>query len=181
MTLLLPRILPFGRGSRSDATWLASQVVFTEILHPRVHLDVKALADVFLDTPLYNGHGTATDALWAALPLVTLAEGKMASRAAASYALASATGATTVVRDIDDYVRVAVALGRRRGVREALRWRLLRERVSSPVFDAPTWVAHALAAFKALWSVHVEADGKPMHVVAATQRGAHQRGPARGG
>jgi predicted O-linked N-acetylglucosamine transferase (SPINDLY family) len=33
----------------------------------------KALADVFLDTPLYNAHGTATEVLSAGVPVVTYA------------------------------------------------------------------------------------------------------------
>jgi predicted O-linked N-acetylglucosamine transferase (SPINDLY family) len=42
-----------------------SRIVFTNPVARRIHLQVKALADVFVDTPQYNGHGTATDALWA--------------------------------------------------------------------------------------------------------------------
>ena len=30
----------------------------------------QARADLFLDTPLYNGHVTAGDALWAGVPMV---------------------------------------------------------------------------------------------------------------
>ena len=36
----------------------------TRLLRP------QARADLFLDTPLYNGHVTAGDALWAGVPMV---------------------------------------------------------------------------------------------------------------
>jgi protein O-GlcNAc transferase len=55
----------------------------------RLHLLVKELADVFVDTPQYNGHGTTTDALWAAIPIITFPVRKMSARAAASYLYAS--------------------------------------------------------------------------------------------
>lgn len=50
----------------------SDRIVFTDPVSRRLHLHVKALADVFIDTPQYNGHGTATDALWAKIPLVTV-------------------------------------------------------------------------------------------------------------
>ena len=64
---------------------------------------------------LLPGHGTATDALWAKIPLITFPVRKMASRAAASFAAASGSGLagggggggrTTIVRNLKDYVQV---------------------------------------------------------------------------
>lgn len=61
------------------------------------------------------GHGTATDALWAKIPLITFPVRKMASRAAASFAAASGSGLAgggggggraTIVRNLKDYVQV---------------------------------------------------------------------------
>ena len=49
---------------------------------------VKSLADLFLDSPVYNAHGTAADILWAGVPLVTLPQTKMAARYLASLSLA---------------------------------------------------------------------------------------------
>jgi protein O-GlcNAc transferase len=51
------------------------------------HLQTKANAGLFLDTVLYNAHSTAADALWAGIPVLTLAREKMASRVGASLAL----------------------------------------------------------------------------------------------
>jgi predicted O-linked N-acetylglucosamine transferase (SPINDLY family) len=35
-------------------------------------LESKAVCELFLDAFVYNAHGTAEDALWAAVPLLTL-------------------------------------------------------------------------------------------------------------
>lgn len=42
------------------------------------------MVDVFLDTPVYNGGITNVDAVWSAIPSVTLAGEKMAQRMGAS-------------------------------------------------------------------------------------------------
>lgn len=49
-------------------------------------------ADLFLDTPSYNAHGTMADNLWVQVPTVSLAGQNLASRVAASMLLASGAG-----------------------------------------------------------------------------------------
>ena len=46
------------------------------------------LADLFIDTPLVNAHTSATDVLWAGVPMVTLPRKAMISRVAASILIA---------------------------------------------------------------------------------------------
>jgi hypothetical protein len=46
------------------------------------------LADLFIDTPLVNAHTSATDVLWAGVPMVTLPGNAMISRVAASILIA---------------------------------------------------------------------------------------------
>lgn len=46
------------------------------------------LADLFIDTPLVNAHTSATDVLWAGVPMVTLPGHAMISRVAASILIA---------------------------------------------------------------------------------------------
>jgi hypothetical protein len=46
------------------------------------------LADLFLDTPLVNAHTSATDVLWAGVPMISLPRNAMISRVAASILIA---------------------------------------------------------------------------------------------
>ena len=55
------------------------------------HLLIKSLADVLLDPPVYNAHSTATDLLWAGVPMITLPLDNMASRGCASVVAALGT------------------------------------------------------------------------------------------
>ena len=49
-----------------------SRLLFTDMLPYETHLESKAVCELFLDAFVYNAHGTAEDALWAAVPLLTL-------------------------------------------------------------------------------------------------------------
>ena len=48
------------------------RLIFAGRTTPEQHLARQQLADLFLDTLPYNAHTTASDALWAGLPLLTL-------------------------------------------------------------------------------------------------------------
>ena len=61
-----------------------ARVVFAPPAAPDVHLARHALADLFLDTLPYNAHATASDALWAGLPVLTCRGTAAAGRVAAS-------------------------------------------------------------------------------------------------
>jgi protein O-GlcNAc transferase len=100
--------------------------------------------DLFLDTPAYNAHSTGVaswqfgltakvNALWAGVPILTLAGEKMASRVASS--LNWAVGATQLIaRNIHEYFELGSLLASsRNGLLNAKA--LLRKRESSDLFN----------------------------------------------
>jgi len=107
---------------------------FAPFLPKDRHLARIRLADVFLDTLTVNAHTTASDALWAGLPLITVPGPRFASRVATSLLMAAGLD-DLVCRDDEAYHRLAVTLGRDR---QAMR--RLRERCAgparTPLFDA---------------------------------------------
>lgn len=91
-------------------------------------------ADLFLDTWPYNAHTTASDALWAGCPVLTLPGRTLASRVAGS--LLHTLGLPELIAtSVDDYVARAVALGRDAQARDALRAKLQAARSAAPLFD----------------------------------------------
>ena len=66
----------------------ASRVVFSDPTHKDAYMQRAKLANLFLDTPLVNAHTSATDVLWAGVPMVTLPGKAMISRVAASILIA---------------------------------------------------------------------------------------------
>jgi protein O-GlcNAc transferase len=61
-----------------------SRIIISDMFPREREFLIKGLADVFLDTPEFNAHTTATDALWAGVPIVSLPGVNMAQRVAGS-------------------------------------------------------------------------------------------------
>ncbi|MFQ8737094.1 MAG: hypothetical protein ACLSAH_14700 [Bilophila wadsworthia] len=92
-------------------------------LHP-VHIRRSRLADLALDTRVYNGHTVTSDALWAGVPVVTAKGTHFASRVSAS--LLHAVGLDECVTgSMKEMGELAVALAH-----DADRLKALRERLA---------------------------------------------------
>ena len=123
------------------------------VFAPRVpapdHWERNSLADVFLDTYPCNAHTTASDALWAGVPVVTMCGTTFTSRVATS--LLCAVGlpqlsATTVA----DYERIAVQVGSDAAWRSQLRQVLSDARTGSTLFDPLRYARRLEAAYEAV-------------------------------
>jgi predicted O-linked N-acetylglucosamine transferase (SPINDLY family) len=124
------------------------------VFAPRVgnpdHLARYALADLFLDTSPYGAHTTASDALWAGIPVLTVAGRGFASRVCGS--LVTAAGLPELVFSTpDEYVAAAVALGHDPAARAELKRRLRGLRDSCVLFDTPLLARRLEALFQAMW------------------------------
>lgn len=111
-----------------------ARLVFAPRVAPATHLARHRLADLFLDTAPYNAHTTASDALWAGLPLVTLLGTQFDGRVAASL-LESMGLPELVAHSIEDYEAMALALARDPDRLASLKAKLAGNRMSSPLFD----------------------------------------------
>src|SRR5262249_44939176 len=95
------------------------------------HLARLQLADLFLDTLPYNAHSTASDALWAGVPVLSCLGSTYAGRVAAS--LLTAIGLPELVANSpEEYEARALELARSPSSLSEIRCRLKQNRVSSP-------------------------------------------------
>jgi len=108
------------------------RLVFADRPARDVHLARLALADVALDTRVFNGHATTLDALRAGLPVVTLPGRQFASRVAASL-LRAAGLPELIATDLEDYSAKVDTLLRDRARRDTIRQYLRRE--AGPLLD----------------------------------------------
>jgi protein O-GlcNAc transferase len=128
------------------------RIIFGKRLDQSAHLARLGLADLFLDTWPYNAHTTASDSLWAAVPLITIRGESFAGRVGAS--LLTAVGLPDlIVQSIAEYEAAAVELALAPGKLTNLRSRLAANRHTMPLFDCQTYVRHLESAFEQMVSI----------------------------
>jgi predicted O-linked N-acetylglucosamine transferase (SPINDLY family) len=114
------------------------------------HLARQRQADLFLDTLPYNAHTTASDALWAGLPVLTCLGETFAGRVAAS--LLKAVGLPELITtSLEDYEALALKLAREPTLLAAIKAKLANNRDTCPLFDTARFTRHIEAAYTTMW------------------------------
>jgi protein O-GlcNAc transferase len=122
------------------------RLVFAERLPYPEHLARVQLADLFLDTLPFNAGTTASDALWAGVPVLSCAGDAFAARMSGS--LLRAVGLPELITtSIEDYEAQALRLAAEPKHLLPLRERLAVNRSSAPLFDTARFTAHLEAAY----------------------------------
>jgi predicted O-linked N-acetylglucosamine transferase (SPINDLY family) len=128
----------------------AERIVFAPRKPLSEHLARHRLADLFLDTLPHNAHTTASDALWAGLPVLTCAGAAFAGRVAASLLDAVGLG-DMIARSRDDYIAAAVRLAKAPEALRDIRERLAAQRLTHPLFDTARFTRHIESAYDTMW------------------------------
>jgi protein O-GlcNAc transferase len=116
------------------------------------HLARHCLADLFLDTLPYNAHTTASDALWAGLPVLTCRSKAFAGRVAAS--LLTAVGLPELLTDsLAEYEALALRFATDPLLRSGLRERLQKKRLECSLFDTDRFCRNIEAAYTTMWEL----------------------------
>jgi len=111
------------------------RLVFAKKMPLSEHLARHRLADLFLDTLPYNAHTTASDALWAGLPVLTQIGQSFAARVAAS--LLNAVGLSELItHSQEEYEALAVELALDRDKLLGIKEKLEKNRLTTPLFDS---------------------------------------------
>lgn len=145
------------RGIRAERLVFAPKLVFGE------YLARYRAADLFLDTLPYNAGTTASDALWAGLPVLTCPGKAFASRVAASV-LTSAGLPELIAADRADYERLAIALAGDPPRLEQLRRKLSHARANAPLFDTPAFTRNVEALLVRMCQLHRSGQA-PAHLL----------------
>jgi len=128
----------------------AERLVFAPKLPLPDHLARHRLADLFLDTFPVVAHTTASDALWAGCPLLTLAGETFVSRVAGS--LLRALGLPELIATTwEQYEQTALRLAQDPEALTALRQRLENQRETSGLFDGARFARDLEQAYQRMW------------------------------
>lgn len=151
------------RKEASSAGINPDRLIFAKrVASPADHLARHRLADLFLDTLPYNAHTTASDALWAGLPVLTQIGETFAGRVAAS--LLMAIGLPELVAETSEqYERIAIDLATQQEKLPGIKRKLAANRAAGPLFNTGLFTRHLEAAYVAMIDRH-HAGLAPAHI-----------------
>jgi predicted O-linked N-acetylglucosamine transferase (SPINDLY family) len=139
----------------------ADRLIFASLASIAEHITRHQAADLFLDTFTYNAHTTASDALWAGLPVVTLLGETFPSRVTASL-LTAVDMPELITHTIADYENLALDLATNHEKRARLRQHLVAVRKTTALFDTVRFAYHLELAYRKMVEIH-DRGGMPEH------------------
>lgn len=139
-----------------------SRLVFAKRMPLAEHLARHQLADLFIDAFPCNAHTTASDALWAGLPVLTSMGNSFASRVAAS--LLNAIGLPELVTSSPQaYEALAIEIAKHPEKLAALKQKLASNRLTTPLFDTPQFTKDFERVYVQMYERY-QADLPPEHL-----------------
>ncbi|HEY4446283.1 MAG TPA: tetratricopeptide repeat protein [Steroidobacteraceae bacterium] len=143
----------------------AARLIFAPRMPLPEHLARHRAADLFIDTLPCNAHTTASDALWAGLPVLTRQGESFAARVAAS--LLNAIGLPELITTTQEqYEARAIELGASPGRSAHLRRTLSENRLTAPLFDTELFTRHIEDAYTQMYE-RLRAGLNPDHIKVA--------------
>ncbi|HVO90208.1 MAG TPA: tetratricopeptide repeat protein [Casimicrobiaceae bacterium] len=135
----------------------AGRLIFAQRASYATHLSRCTVADLFLDTLPFNAGATASDALWAGLPVLTCSGEAFAARMAGS--VLRAIGLPQLVTEsLADYEALADRLAGDPPALAQIKERLLANRATHPLFDTQRFTRHLESAYTTMWERHRRGD-----------------------
>jgi len=126
------------------------RLVFADRMPLADHLARHQLAGLFLDTLPYNAHTTASDALWAGLPVLTQTGTTFPGRVATSL-LNTVDLPELAVQTQQEYEKTAIHLATHPTELALLKNKLLKNKPTAPLFNTKQYARHIEDAFRAMF------------------------------
>ena len=138
------------------------RLVFARRVSQSEHLARHKHADLFIDTFNFNAHTTASDALWAGLPVVTKQGNQFAARVAAS--LLTAVGLPELITTTEEaYKALILELATNGEKLAAVKETLDANRLMHPLFDTKRYTRDFEAGLTAAFDLYF-ADQEPQDI-----------------
>src|SRR5579862_6227942 len=140
----------------------AERLVFAPRMPLSEHLARHSLAGLFLDTLPYNAHVTASDALWAGLPVLTRIGETFAGRVAAS--LLNAIGLPELITSTPQaYEELAIELAINSDRLAYIKRKLTNNPLNAALFDINRFTRNIESAYVAMYERY-QSDLPPDHI-----------------
>jgi len=126
------------------------RLIFASCMPYSEHLARQACADLFLDTLPFNAHTTASDALWAGLPVLTCPGETFAGRVAASL-LRALDLPELIAGTPESYECIAIELATHPDKLTAIKAKLAVHRSTTSLFDTALFARHLDNAYRLMY------------------------------
>jgi predicted O-linked N-acetylglucosamine transferase (SPINDLY family) len=146
----------YKRGIEPD------RLIFANKISLPLHLARHQHADLFLDTFPCNAHTTASDALWAGLPILTLTGRTFSSRVAASL-LKAIQLPELITFSPTEYFEKAVYLAQNPTALHEIKKKLMLHRSTTPLFNTHLFAHHLESAYQTMHQRFLD-DLRPEHL-----------------
>lgn len=150
-----PKITQTLRNEAEKRGVSADRIIFAKKWILSQHLARHKQADLFLDTLPYNAHTTASDALWAGLPVLTCIGETFASRVASSLLNAVGLGELTTY-SLDQYEKKAIHLATNPSELSRIKNKLSANLKDAPLFDTEKFTRDLERAYTLMWQRYQE-------------------------
>jgi len=131
-----------------------SRIIFSNLESKDDHMRRIQLADIFLDTLMYNGRMTCLDAIWAGMPIVTLPGIMFPSRVTAS--VLTTMGCTNLIaKNENDYIEIAMKLGLDKVYLENVRSLIWRIKYDSQLFDNESYTRDLECVYTSIYKKYL--------------------------
>ena len=135
-----------------------SRIIFAERLPRDEYLARYRVADLFLDTSPYNAGTTASDALWAGLPVLTFTGKSFSSRMGSS--ILNAIELPEMVADSQkSYEALAIDFGNNPNKIQIIKTKLIKNRLTAPLFSTQLFTRNLELSYEKIYQRYV--DGLP--------------------
>jgi len=139
------------------------RLIFTPIISESENLARHRLADLYLNTRIFNGYTTMADALYMGLPVITLLGKHFTSRQASG--LLTAIGMPELItHSPKEYEALAIELGTNPKKYKKIKAKLIANKKTYPLFDTPRFVKNLETAYQKIWKLYLKGK-KPEDII----------------
>lgn len=138
------------RGWAKSRGIAPERLIFAPKCSQTQHLGRLQNADLALDTFPVNSHTTASDALWAGVPIVTLSGNAFVSRVAGSI-LRTLGMPELIARDRQEYLQIARDIALHADQLQRVRQLVAERRMASALFDSKRYTRNLESLYRKMW------------------------------
>lgn len=131
------------------------RIYFASHKNKKEHLKRLQLADIILDTRIYNGHTTTTDALYAGVPVITIKGKHFASRVSASL-LQSMKLSKLVTYSVGEYIKLISYYCKNKEELDILRQELQTNLTDNYLFNTKKFTQSLEQGYKKAWQNYLD-------------------------